>query len=171
MNINKIVRIGTQADTGDTFCKISFDGKRLNIVGVEGPKHNGDCRGACGQIVMHLKPGHFASFAPGWDAARCTMFLTIWDKWHLSDLRAGSPAQEKWLEANPLKPESTAHPNSHYEAASKALAAAGLNPDPSRLYQGKPYKYGSAWLFEEVPQYVLDFLVALPESDTVPAWV
>jgi len=33
------------------------------------------------------------------------------------------------------------------------------------------YKYGSAWLKEEVPQEVLDFLVALPDTDKIPAWV
>lgn len=33
------------------------------------------------------------------------------------------------------------------------------------------YKYGSAWLYEEVPQDVLDFLMSLPDTDTQPAWV
>jgi hypothetical protein len=33
------------------------------------------------------------------------------------------------------------------------------------------YKYGSAWLREEVPGDVLEFLASLPESDKVPAWV
>jgi hypothetical protein len=33
------------------------------------------------------------------------------------------------------------------------------------------YKYGSAWLREEVPQDVLDFLKALPNTDKTPAWV
>ena len=33
------------------------------------------------------------------------------------------------------------------------------------------YKYGSAWLKEEVPQDVLDFLVSLPDTDKTPAWV
>jgi len=33
------------------------------------------------------------------------------------------------------------------------------------------YKYGSAWLREEVPQEVLDFLMSLPDTDKTPAWV
>lgn len=33
------------------------------------------------------------------------------------------------------------------------------------------YRYGSAWLREELPQEVIDLLESLPESDTVPAWV
>ena len=32
------------------------------------------------------------------------------------------------------------------------------------------YKYGSAWLHEDVPADVLAFLAALPETDVTPAW-
>ena len=40
-----------------------------------------------------------------------------------------------------------------------------------KLHNGQPYRYGTAWLKEKVPQEVLDFLVALPETDIQPAWV
>jgi hypothetical protein len=33
------------------------------------------------------------------------------------------------------------------------------------------YKYGSAWLHEDVPQEVIDFLFSLPETQNTPAWV
>lgn len=33
------------------------------------------------------------------------------------------------------------------------------------------YKYGTAWQFEEVPQKVIDWLFALPDSTREPAWV
>ncbi len=33
------------------------------------------------------------------------------------------------------------------------------------------YKYGSAWLKRAVPQDVLDWLFALPDTTTQPAWV
>lgn len=33
------------------------------------------------------------------------------------------------------------------------------------------YKFGTAWLKEEVPQDVLQFLASLPETDKTPAWV
>ncbi len=41
---------------------------------------------------------------------------------------------------------------------------------------GKPcpvcgYKYGTAWQTEEVPQNVIDWLFALPDSRRKPAWV
>jgi hypothetical protein len=43
------------------------------------------------------------------------------------------------------------------------LAAAGLHPDPETNY-----RYGSAWLREEVPQDVLTWLQSLPETDKLP---
>lgn len=33
------------------------------------------------------------------------------------------------------------------------------------------YEYGSKWLFESVPEEVIDFLVSLPDTDREPAWV
>lgn len=33
------------------------------------------------------------------------------------------------------------------------------------------YKYGTAWLHEDVPPNVLEFLTALPDTDQQPAWV
>ena len=33
------------------------------------------------------------------------------------------------------------------------------------------YKYGSAWLKEEVPPNVIEYLESLPESATTPAWI
>jgi len=33
------------------------------------------------------------------------------------------------------------------------------------------YKYGTAWLFEEIPQDVINFLKSLPESTRKPAWI
>lgn len=33
------------------------------------------------------------------------------------------------------------------------------------------YSYGSAWLFEPVPDDVLEWLIALPDTDKTPAWV
>jgi len=32
------------------------------------------------------------------------------------------------------------------------------------------YKYGSAWLHEEIPEEVLDFLKSLPDATKQPAW-
>ena len=72
----------------------------------------------------------------------------------------GSPAQEAYLRLNPV---SFTYPDTHYEAATRALDAAGLNPEGER--------YGSKWWREDVPEDVLVWLAALPDADRKPAWV
>jgi len=171
----KTVRIGTlkgfDRSLGDAraslFCRISVtpDG-RLSITGVEGPRNGGNCAGGCGQVVMHA--WEVAQYAPGWDAEKVAEFRAVWDRWHLNDMTAGSPAQEAHLRAHPV---AFKYPESHYTKACEALAAAGLNPDPAHLVNGKPYSYGSAWLREELPAEVVAWLEALPDSDLAPAWV
>lgn len=164
--MKKIVRIGKYDNTQRSlFCEINFKDGKLSITGVEGPMRNGDCHGACGQIVMH--EWNITEYAPGWDAARVEMFRSLWERWHLNDMVAGSPAQEEFLRANPVTYK---YPENHYDKACEALAAAGLQPDPNHIHNGKPYRYGSAWLCEELPEYVIEFLASLPETDVTPAW-
>lgn len=162
-DFTKIVRIGV-GESGSVFCSIEFKGVNLSISGVEGPTRNGNCKGACGQIVMH--EWGISEYAPGWSSELESRLRDIWDKWHLNDMKAGSPAQQAWLAANPISDRLN-----HYKKACHGLADAGLNPDPGYLHNGKPYRYGSAWLREEVPAEVLDFLRSLPDTDITPAWV
>lgn len=151
--MNKIVNPGRTED-GQVFCKIVFESGRLSISGVEGPKPNGDCRGSCGQIAGALRLT-VDNLNPGWDAALVNRFADVWEEWHLNDMRAGTPRQTVYLRAQP--------PTS-YAQARDALAAAGLNPDNG-------YRYGSAWLREEVPAEVISFLKSLPVSERTPAWI
>lgn len=68
--------------------------------------------------------------------------VAVWRKWHLNHMKAGTPAQEAYLEAH--KNEFPGYPTSHYDWATELLNAAGLNPDNG-------YKYGTAWLKVELP--------------------
>lgn len=144
--INKVLRLGTIETYGGSymsvFVKVKFDGKRLSISGVEGPTHGGNAKGSCGQIT--ISPQTYNKYAPGWDKAKASMLQKLWDRWHLNDMRAGCEHQraEKW--------------------------------DKKRLSEPCPtcgYKYGTAWLTEEVPPDVIDWLQCLPETDRKPAWV
>lgn len=164
--MEKIVCIGHQPCIGFTFCKIKFESGNLSISGVEGPKSNGDCRGSCGQIIMH--EWNFDSLSDGWSPELVEKFREIWEEWNLNDLTAVSPAQAAWIKANKLD---YAYPKSHYQVYADALTEAGINPDPDFLHEGKPYKYGHAWLRREVPNDVIAFIESLPESKTIPAWV
>lgn len=175
--IRKVVRLGTVQYAGarriPIFCKIEYQDGRLSLSGVEGPTHDGNCRGSCGQIVMHLR-GCEESVVPatGWDTATLKQFFSVWDRWHLNDLTAGSPAQEEFLRQHRAEWESHkaalegACPD-YYTWACKALAAAGLHPDPNC----GDYRYGSAWRKVDVPDDVLAWLRALPDTDVQPAWV
>jgi len=143
----KTVFVGV-TDSGRLTVAIDWDGQRLSITGTEG-------RDSGGQIIMH--PWNFQTYAEGYSAETVQQLRDIWEKWHSNDMQAGSPAQTAFLEANPVSRAD------HYTAATEALKAAGLNPDPNYLHKGKPYKYGSAWLFVEVPAEALQYLHQLPQ--------
>ena len=172
-NFTKIIRIGTylpewRKTPFSVFCQIQFRDGRLSITGVEGPLPSGNAAGSCGQIDDILREYEIArwGFANGWNESLLQRFLDAWCEWHLNDMKAGSPAQEAFLKANPITDRLN-----HYEAAVVALAKAGLTPDPNYSVNGAPYVYGSAWLRTEVPADVLDFLRSLPNTDKKPAWV
>lgn len=148
------------------FCKVSIVDGKLSISGVVGPNHYGGAKGGCGQIDMEFDHADKSEndprysepvkasalrFAPGWNRARWHKFLHIWHRWHLNDMRAGCEHQRAlgWT----------------YEA----------HHDPD-TFKGEAcptcgYEIGSAWLREELPQDVIDFLEGLPETDRTPAWV
>ena len=94
-----------------------------------------------GQCVAEV-----ASYFPG--DAKAQRMAAIWKRWHLNDMRAGSPAQEEHLRTTP--DAFPGYPVSYYEWASGLLAKAGLNPDPNT-----GYRYGSAWLTEALPDDVI----------------
>lgn len=169
-DFRKVVRLGT-AKTHNSraysiYCEIEFKDGSLSITGVEGPLTSGNALGSCGQIDTHLRNEQkLINLAPGWTRAKLQKFFEVWERWHLNDLKAGSPAQEEWLRANPIPEAEYRYPKSHYDVACEKLRAAGLNPDADG------YSYGSAWKREEVPSDVIEFLRSLPNTDKQPAWV
>jgi hypothetical protein len=80
--------------------------------------------------------------------------LTLWERWHLGGMRAGCREQEDFLREHPVKAR---YPDSHFDVASNALAAAGLNPC-------RGYRYGTAWLVERAPEDVVKRVVELCEA-------
>lgn len=165
-NFTKIVNPGKVACgkiNRQLFAEISFADGRLSIYGVIGPKSNGNAWGACGQIQDELSR---VAPANGWDSGMVEKFQKIWNRWHLNDLRAGTPKQMRFLEGL----ESHSGPVD-YESAVEAMKEAGIYEDEDYIWNGKPYRYGSAWLKEEVPADVVEWLQNLPESAVKPAWV
>lgn len=82
--MEKIIRVG-KGSQGNVYCKISFKDGRLSISGVEGPTRGGNCKGSCGQIVMHK--WDISEYAPGFNAEVEAKLRDYWDKWHLNDMQ------------------------------------------------------------------------------------
>lgn len=97
---------------------------------------------ACGQMVDTV-----AGYFPGDEQVQ--RMRAVWQRWHLNDMKAGSPAQETWLRENPIPEEEYRYPASYYTIVSAKLAAVGLNPDADG------YLYGHEWKREELPADVV----------------
>lgn len=68
----------------------------------------------------------------------------IWKRWHLNDMKAGTPEQEDAIKA--WKAQGNKY---DYTKAVEHLKSIGL-------YEVNGYKYGTAWLKEELPQAIID---------------
>lgn len=76
--------------------------QRLSLVGVIGPKKNGDARGSSGQIRDELQ--ELTDYSEGWDAERVRELVLVWRRWHLNDMRPGCVHQRNtWNESELLE--------------------------------------------------------------------
>lgn len=70
--------------TARAFCKIQFENGRLSITGVIGPLRSGGYRGSAGQCVDEIREG---CPCDEWTREMLDKFCSIWDEWHLNDMR------------------------------------------------------------------------------------
>lgn len=77
------------------------DDGQLSIIGVIGPKKNGDCLGSCGQIVDELS--EITEFSEEWDVSKVARLAELWNRWHLNNMRPGCPHQRDWPTTEPLE--------------------------------------------------------------------
>lgn len=118
--------------------EIELDNGRLSIcAGIWNPRHSDYY--TCGQCVDTV-----AAFFP--KNKKVQEIVQVWDRWHLNDMRAGTPAQMAVIRQHEL--EFPGYPTSHYDWACQLLEANGLLVDNG-------YAYGSAWLKEELPADIL----------------
>lgn len=75
----------------------------------------------------------------------------VWARWHLNDMRAGTPKQEAAIT------EHYGRPRVGYEFGQACQHLRRLG-----LYEDDGYKYGSAWLYEPLPQEIVDEVCAWP---------
>lgn len=62
-------------------------GPTLSIVGVEGPKSDGNAKGSCGQCIDALS--NIINYSDGWTPKMVSELRSIWRQWHLNDMRPG----------------------------------------------------------------------------------
>lgn len=76
--------------------------------------------------------------------------LELWDKYHLNYLRPGTPEQEEAVqqgfETGAIK---RFQKESFYEQAVRYLKSVGLY---EVQHNGKPYRYGSDWIYSQIPE-------------------
>lgn len=152
--MNKTVKLGTTKTSGGRWVSIlvniRYKDKRLSITG------NAVGIGY-GQIFDSIQP---VRYAPGINLLIVRRLQQIWEDWHLNDMRSGCEHQREqrwdtWL-IDPSKPATQSN-----MLMWKSEAEGGLL---GRACDQCGFKFGSAWLFEEVPQDVLDFLESLPDN-------
>ena len=83
---------------------------------------------------------------------------SIWKKYHLNDLTPGSPEQEKYLKSI-TRPDNA----DFYTWECEQLKKVDLLRDKSFLYNGEPYKYGTAWLTTPIPEEVKKEIKSIQE--------
>lgn len=131
-----------KTDDGTMWVTVKWTGERLSIVGVEGPYSNGNARGGCGQNRDALTGRHV--LMSGWSEPMVAKLAEIWERWHLNDMRAGCEHQR--------------------DAGWSARDMVGVACEVCG------YRFGSAWLHEDVPAEVLEELLALPSATRDHPW-
>ena len=81
--------------------------------------------------------------AKEWTYEMVSKLCDIWERWHLNSMRAGCEHQR--------------NSGREFEVGEPCPVCG--------------YRYGSAWLREEVPQDVIGWLESLPDAKHQPAWV
>lgn len=90
---------------------------------------SGDYCGGCGQVFDDVKPAN----------THQKKLIAIWNKYHLNDMHAGTEEQEQALKDF----------KGDYEERCKFLAEKKLLE--VKLKNGTLYKYGTGWLYNELP--------------------
>lgn len=105
-DFRKVYRVGTvkvHAARGriaaDVFIRAELKKGRLSLVGVVGPRASGNSWGGAGQIVGSLEADEISP-APGWTSETIRELLTLWERWHLNDMRRECAHQRAagWVE-------------------------------------------------------------------------
>lgn len=145
-------------DNSHAFTTIRFDGSRLSVTSVIGATPNGN---ATRPAAFRVSADECAPCAGSLTARQVAQLQAVGDRWHLNDLRLGSPEQERhlagWFAFMGVDPSTVTH-----SWRRTILASAGL------LVDSDGYRYGTLWRVERVPVVVLVWLAMLPWVESHP---
>lgn len=156
-----------------TFDKVDYNhiGRRINAASLEveyrleTKYQNGEPSlyweySACGAIWNHIHTDHIsggqnlesmAKFAAIRNDKNFSEAFSLWKAYHLNGMTAGSPAQESAIKE--YETENAKQGKRYdYTEACEFLKARGLLDDEGYIYEGKPYRYGTAWLVTPIPE-------------------
>ena len=111
----------------------------------------------CGQCLDELLP-YFK------EDEKFLFIYDMWKKYHLNDLHAGTPEQETLLKEAVKNGELSSYGANNYKETCEYLKQHNLYEVEVK---GKPYRYGSGWLFEEIPLEDLAKMVYFIENNDV----
>ena len=100
----------------------------------------------------------------------------LWKNYHLNDFHAGTKAQESVLKEAVKNGELKAYGANNYQETCSYLESKGLLYDTEYMVEKTdkngethkvPYKYGSGWLKEDIPEEDVDRIVSLAKDGVV----
>lgn len=165
--MNKKFIIGKIGDAEIT-CEVSLENRRLSI--------QGSYKGSGGQVISEFKEHDSRGYlnlsqiepAKNWNSEKIVKFFDIWDKWHLNNMRAGCIHQRElnWHKIRIIIDEPSENYGLHYPGQKQPswnLFSWIREEEHPQGLLCKPcpvcgYKYGTSWLFEEIPTEVVEFL-------------
>lgn len=171
MSERKIL-LGRNGEGGKVFLTVNLDTTekpRLSFT-AESWLRNGRDTIHSGQMHDSLR-ADLVTREPGITDDWLTEILALWERWHLNDMRAGCEHQraEKWNE-RPIDPTKPLHTYGKFVPGKltstwNMLAWVTRQEHPEGLLSYPcptcGYKYGSVWLYEEIPPEVLGRLGVL----------
>ena len=127
---------------GQILPTLSFFGE-IRALSFQGEENVDICGWQCSQDILMFFASHPQEMTK--ENAELLDLLKLWRRWHLNDLRAGTKVQTDALSAW------EGYSEADYKASCNYLESIGL-------LEERGYKYGHAWLFERVPNEVLNQL-------------
>ena len=134
--MNRTIDLGTNGHGYSATVEITLTPGRVSLVGFTTYRGEEDSGGQIDHYLTELYP----------DNPHIAELCRMWDRWHLNDMRAGCPHQESRYRRDPA--ERPTYANDYTGTTGDTLSGPCSECG---------YRYGTAWLSEELPADVVRF--------------